>query len=64
MSAGVQSQELVLESNPDLKTCISSITAPYFKLHNVLRLELFKPFTIRILSKNNTITDVSLYNTA
>jgi hypothetical protein len=64
MSAGVQSQELVLESNPGLKTHISSIAAPYFKLHNVLGLELFKPFTIRILNKNNTITDVSLYNTA
>jgi len=42
MSAGVQSQELVLESNPDLKTHISSIAAPYFKLHNVLRSYLLQ----------------------
>jgi len=64
MSAGVQAQELMLESNPALQTHFSSIAAPYFKLQNVLGLQLFKPFTISILNKINIITDVSLYNTA
>jgi len=58
VSAGVQTQEIVVESNADLKTHISSIAASYFKLQNVLGLELFKSFTISILNKNNTLTEV------
>lgn len=47
----------MLESNPDLKTHITSITAYYFKLQNVVQTLI-----ISILNKNNTVTDVSLYN--